>query len=135
MSRRSFFFLSLVCVVGLAAAAYGAWTWKVDDAAKFTCYLLIAILASRLKVVLPEISGTVSVNFLFILIGIVELNFSETLIIGCLAITAQCFFSGSGWPRPSRLLFNVCSSSSSISASYFIYHMVFHVYVPNAPSL
>src|SRR5258708_12278547 len=135
MAVRSRLFILIVWLVGMAALAYGAWTFHIDDPLKFAAYCVISLVASRLKVNLPEISGTVSVNFLFILIGIVELNFSETLIIGCLAITAQCFFSGSGWPRPSRLLFNVCSSSSAIWAAYFIYHGVLHGYVQKSPSL
>src|SRR5258707_1432211 len=135
MPTRARLFISIVCLVGIAAVVWGAWTFHIDDALKFACYCVISLVASRLKVNLPEISGTVSVNFLFNLIGIVELNFSETLIIGCLAITAQCFFSGSGWPRPSRLLFNVCNSSTAIWAAYFIYHGPLHVYVQKSPSL
>src|SRR5258708_6425966 len=135
MPIRARLFISVVCLVGITALVWGAWTFRIDDLLKFSCYCVISLIASRLKVNLPEISGTVSVNFLFILIGIVELNFSETLIIGCLAITAQCFFSGSGWPRPSRLLFNVCNSSTAIWAAYFIYHGPLHVYVQTSPSL
>ena len=123
MSKRAWIFLTLVCLVGLSTAAYAAWTWKVSDGAKFLAYLAIALLASRLKVILPEITGTISVNFLFILIGIVELNFSETLVLGCSAILAQCFSSKRRkWPRPEQILFNVCSASFAIWAAYFVYH-------------
>ena len=87
MSKRAWLFLSLMCLVGAAVGVYGYWTWKVDlDVGKFVAYALIALLASRLRVTLPEITGTISVSFLFILICIVELNFSETLFVGCAAI-------------------------------------------------
>jgi diguanylate cyclase (GGDEF)-like protein/putative nucleotidyltransferase with HDIG domain len=111
-----------MCLLGLATGAYAAWTWRVSDAPKFLAYLLIALLASRLKVVLPEITGTISVNFLFILIGIVELSFSETLVLGCSAILAQCFISRRQWPRPEQLLFNVCSAAFAIWAAYSVFH-------------
>jgi diguanylate cyclase (GGDEF)-like protein/putative nucleotidyltransferase with HDIG domain len=122
MPKRASLFLFAISMVGIAALAYGAWTFTVGDPLKFACYFLISLLASWLKVKLPEISGTVSVNFLFILIGVVELSFSETLIIGCAAIVAQCFFSTSGWPKLERLLFNVCSTALAIWAAYFVFH-------------
>ena len=46
---------------------------------KFACYLVAALLASSLKVSLPGIEGTLSVNFLFTLLGILELSLPETL--------------------------------------------------------
>jgi diguanylate cyclase (GGDEF)-like protein/putative nucleotidyltransferase with HDIG domain len=111
-----------VCLLGLLTVIYGAWTWKVDDATKFVAYLVTAILASRLKVGLPEVTGTMSVNFLFILISIAELNFSETMALGCSAILAQCFINGRRWPKPEQVLFNVSSSAVAIAVAYFTYH-------------
>src|SRR5438477_9716318 len=122
MSRRALLFLIAVCLLGFATLLYGAWTWSIDDLPKFIAYFLISIIASRLKVNLPEITGTISVNFLFILIGIVELNFSETLVMGCAAIIVQCFISRDHWPRTEQVLFNVCSASFAIWAAYFVYH-------------
>ncbi|HXB22962.1 MAG TPA: HD domain-containing phosphohydrolase [Candidatus Solibacter sp.] len=122
MSRRALLFLIAVCLLGFSTLLYGAWTWTIPDLPKFVAYFLISIVASRLKVNLPEITGTVSVNFLFILIGIVELNFSETLFIGCAAILAQSFISRRNWPKLEQVVFNVSSVSFAIWASYFIFH-------------
>ncbi|HEY6971779.1 MAG TPA: HD domain-containing phosphohydrolase [Candidatus Angelobacter sp.] len=121
MPKAAWLFLSLVCVVGVAIMAYG-WTWRVEDVPKFIAYSLIALLASRLRVSLPEITGTISVSFLFILICIVELSLSETLFVGCAAIVVQCFARRNKWPRPEQVLFNVCSAAFAIWAAYFVYH-------------
>ena len=59
--------------------------WQSADLARFVCYVAVAVLASGLKVQLPGIDGTMSVNFLFILLGIMELSLPETLVIGCAA--------------------------------------------------
>jgi diguanylate cyclase (GGDEF)-like protein/putative nucleotidyltransferase with HDIG domain len=122
MPKKASLFLLLISMAGIATLAYGAWTFAVGDILKFACYFGISLVSSWLKVKLPEISGTVSVNFLFILIGIVDLTFSETLLIGCAAILAQCFLSTPGWPKWERLLFNVSSASLAIWAAYFVYH-------------
>ena len=121
MSKQARLFLSAMCLAGLATAIYGIAVWKIDDPAKFGAYLLSAVLASRLKVELPEITGTISVNFLFILIGISELSFSETLILGCSAILVQCV-TRRRWPKIEQVLFNVSSAAVAIWAGYFIYH-------------
>jgi diguanylate cyclase (GGDEF)-like protein/putative nucleotidyltransferase with HDIG domain len=122
MSRQARFFIYTVCLAGLATALYGGIVWKIDDPTKFFAYLLTALLASRLKVELPEITGTISVNFLFILIGIAELSFSETLILGCSAILVQCFMTRRRWPKIEQVLFNISSAAFAIAAAYFIYH-------------
>ncbi len=94
MSRKATSFYWAVCAAGLAALAVGAWYFAISDLSRFLVYLLVAAFASRLKINIPEINGTVSVNFIFILIGIAELNYSETLIIGCTAILTQSLVFG-----------------------------------------
>src|SRR6185369_3261116 len=124
--KQARLFLFAVCLAGLATAIYGVTVWKIDDPAKAAAYLLTALLASRLKVELPEITGTISVNFLFILLGIAELTFSETLVLGCSAILVQCLFTKRRWPRLEQVLFNISSAAVAIWAAYFTYHGPLH---------
>src|SRR5579872_4375670 len=135
MSRRALIFLSVVYLLGASTLAYGASTWKIENPAKFLAYLAMAILASRLKVMLPEITGSVSVNFLFILIGIVELNFTETLCMGCAAILAQSYMNRHKWPTVVQVLFNLGSASFAIGAAYFVYHGPLHARMSESYSL
>lgn len=125
MSKRAWAFLWFMCLLGAAIFAFG-WTWRVDDVPKFIAYAIIALIAAHLRVSLPEITGTISVSFLFILIGIVELSFSETLFVGCTAILVQCFAKRKVWPRPEQVLFNVCSAAFAIWCSYYVYHGPLH---------
>lgn len=122
MSKQARLFLITICLAGFATVIYGGIVWKIAHPAKFAAYLLVALLASRLKVELPEITGTISVNFLFILIGIAELTFSETLLLGCSAILVQCLLTKRRWPRLEQVLFNVSSAAIAIWVAYFVYH-------------
>src|SRR5580704_17154270 len=70
-------------------AAIGAWLlgtallhWHARDLVQFGCYFAIAILASTLKIQLPGMESTMSVHFLFVLLGTLELSLAETLAIG-----------------------------------------------------
>ena len=69
MSLSSKLFIALVVISGTGTLLYGGIHQSSKNIAEFICYLGIAIVASRLKVNLPGITGTLSVNFLFILIG------------------------------------------------------------------
>ena len=113
---------------------YGAIHQSSKNIAEFICYLGIAILASRLKVNLPGITGTLSVNFLFILIGVLELSFSETLILGAVSMMAQCLFPDR--PNAIQVTFNVCAGSISTALAYVVYHHpLTNLVIGNAPLL
>jgi hypothetical protein len=92
MSLGARLYVGVMVGLGTAVLAVGALHPTSHQPMKFLCYLLVAVAASRLKVNLPGITGTMSVNFLFILLGILELSFAETLALGCAAILTQCFY-------------------------------------------
>src|SRR4030081_4035252 len=92
MSIRARLFIGATAALGMWALAHALWHWQSVDLTRFVCYLLVAVLASSLKVQLPGIDGTMSVNFLFILLSVLELNLPETLVLGCTATLAQCLF-------------------------------------------
>ncbi len=113
-------FIALVVFAGTATLLYGAIHQSSKNIAEFICYLGIAILASRLKVTLPGITGTLSVSFLFILVGILELSFSETLILGAVSMLAQCLYPDR--PKAIQVTFNICAGSVSTALAYVVYH-------------
>jgi diguanylate cyclase (GGDEF)-like protein/putative nucleotidyltransferase with HDIG domain len=88
----------------------------------FVTYLAVTILASGLKVTLPGVTGTMSVWFLFMLIGFTELSLGETLTLGCAAALVQCFWQAKRSPRPEQVLFNVAAVALAAFAGYSTYH-------------
>ena len=110
----------MIVLAGLGTLIYGGIQQSSKNIAEFICYLGIAILASRLKVNLPGITGTLSVNFLFILIGVLELSFTETLILGAVSMVAQCLYPDR--PRAIQVTFNVCAGSISTALAYLVFH-------------
>lgn len=127
-------FIGVVILAGLGTLIYGGIHQTSNNIAEFICYLGIAVLASRLKVNLPGITGTLSVNFLFILIGVLDLSFSETLILGAISMVAQCFYPER--PRALQLAFNVCAGSIATALAYLAYHQRFiHVVLNSRPIL
>src|ERR1700756_4378992 len=114
-------FISTVVLAGVCVLGYAVLHPSSSQPLRFVCYMLVALIASRLKVNLPGITGTMSVNFLFILLGILELSFAETLALGCVAILTQCFYRDR--PRLVQVVFNTCATSFAIALAYCIYHV------------
>src|ERR1700685_2732770 len=113
-------FVGLVIAAGTACLLEAAIHPSSKNIAEFICYMGIAILASRLRVTLPGITGTLSVNFLFILVGIAELGYAEALTLGAVSMLAQSLYPA----RPSalQLTFNVCAGALSTALAFLVYH-------------
>src|SRR5579859_482743 len=120
LSASAKLFITLIVLAGLGSLLYAGIHQSSKNIAEFICYLGIAVLASRLKVNLPGITGTLSVNFLFILIGVLELSFSETMILGAVSMLAQCLYPDR--PRALQITFNICAGSVSTALAYLVYH-------------
>lgn len=123
MSIKARLFIGTTVTLGALALTYASLHWQTADLTRFICYLLVAVLASGLKVQLPGIDGTMSVNFLFILLGVLELSLPETMILGCTATLAQCLSGNRQKLVPVKVLFNVFGMmANAIAVSYFAYH-------------
>ena len=124
-------------IVGMALAACACFVpacvhWQSNDPVKFICYLIAAMLASSLKVVLPGVEGTLSVNFLFTLLGILELSLPETLAIGLVSTLAQFYWRPVRGLKLVQLVFNLSQVTVSSAAAYGAYKLV-AIYVLHAP--
>jgi len=127
-------FIAIVVLCGTSVLTYTVFHGNSQNPLKFFCYLVIALIASRLKVNLPGITGTMSVNFLFLLLGVLELSFAETMALGCAAVVVQCFDRDR--PMPVQIAFNVCSTALAIAATFASYRFsLFHRLVSNPSTL
>src|ERR1700749_4334257 len=116
-------FVGITAAPGLVVLGIALFHLQSQDLMRFACYLAVAILASGLKVQLPGIDGTMSVNFLFILLGVLELSLPETLLIGCTATLVQSVWQSRNGRDPVKILFNVAGRMGNASTlTYLTYH-------------
>jgi diguanylate cyclase (GGDEF)-like protein/putative nucleotidyltransferase with HDIG domain len=134
LTLRAKMFIGLVVALGTGVLVFGAVHQSSKNIAEFICYMGIAVLASRMKVNLPGITGTMSVNFLFVLLGVLELSFSETLILGCVSILVQSLYPDR--PNALQITFNVCAGAISTALAYLVYnHPLTNLLVDSRPLL
>jgi putative nucleotidyltransferase with HDIG domain len=120
--------------IGSAIIFWALLNWQPHDHLQFLSFLGATILASVLKVRLPGVAGTVSVNALFILVGIVNLSLPEALALGVVSIFVQCTWRPKNRPKPVQVAFNVCSMATAVYVTARVYDYA-HSHLPEPASL
>jgi putative nucleotidyltransferase with HDIG domain len=118
-----------VYIAGMVLAAVGCcglafFHWQSSDPVKFSCYVAAAMLAAMFKVTLPGIEGTLSVNFIFTLLGILEMSLPETLLIGLVSTLAQFYWKPARRLKLIQLIFNLSQVTVCSAAAYGVYKLV-----------
>ncbi len=122
MSIPARIFIGLVLLTGLASLLQASTDDVTTSLEQFLCYLILALVSSGLKVTLPGVTGTMSVFFLFILLGVAELNMLQTMILGLSAALVQCFWGAKVRPKALQILFNLAAIATAIAVAFSAYH-------------
>jgi signal transduction histidine kinase/CheY-like chemotaxis protein len=107
----------------MAAAAVVWAAWRVGGGFPPAVFLYIggALAASGFKVKLPGVTGTLSLNFIFILTGIADLPLFPVLLVGCCSAVAQSVLRSKGKTAPVQTAFNLANLVVSIAAGHAAY--------------
>src|ERR671930_410891 len=114
-SSTSKMFLAVVALCGLIVLWNACLYPGSADYVRFGCFLLVACLAARLKVKLPGLTGSMSVNLPFILVAVAEMTFMEA--VAGLSTFVQ------GLPRATQKFsadqatFNSCNMALAVAAT------------------
>ena len=122
LDQRAAGFILLQLLAGFPLIPFALLHWHSDDKFRFVCFLAVALGASLFKVRLPGIQATMSANFLFILVGILDLSYPETLVMGCLGGLAQTLWQAKPRPRLIQLLFTFANLAISVTAASLVFH-------------
>jgi len=105
-----------MAAAGVSAAGYAALHSKISNPMETVALLVVTLLASRLKVKLPGVTGSMSVNLPFILLAAGRLSMIEAVIIGCLAGLVQSYPSKQGFSA-SKVVFNTANLAVTLVLS------------------
>lgn len=87
-------FVALIAISGLLVLGNAVLSTRSVPTGRFVSFLLVACLAARLKIKLPGLNGTMSVNLPFILLAAVEMSLAEAVVVGCISTLVQCLPRG-----------------------------------------
>jgi signal transduction histidine kinase/CheY-like chemotaxis protein len=130
MSWSARAYIASVMTLGVAGLLVSVVNWSDSGAVRFIAYLIVAVLSSGLKVHLPSIKGTLSVNFLFVLFAILELSLSETLVLATASFTVQYIWGTRERRQFVKLGFNFGNAVISTMLAYLVHHIPgWHMYL------
>ena len=118
MPNRCKLYVGAVITAGSLLLGASLLQWTSPEPLHYLAYLALTLLASLLKLRLPRMTGTYSLNFLFILIGIAHFTLPETLLAGCAAGAFQTVFNTKQRPTLVQVLFNVGNLSLSMGVCF-----------------
>jgi len=124
MTRKAQWFVGTTIAVGVCLLAYGvASEITIGHSVAYLTYLILALFASTLKIHLPGITGTISVNFLIILMAVATCTFGETVLLAAASCVVQCLWRSRTRPRLVQVAFNVSALAISSGVSYRATHL------------
>jgi len=115
-------YIGLVLASGAALLGYAAWHWPAGGYQQFVIYLGLATLASTLKVRIPGMEGTMSPNFLFLLLAMTACRFSEVVVISLVAALMQCLWAAKR-PRLVQVAFSASTLMLSSAVAFKLGHL------------
>lgn len=121
LSTTAKLYIGGITSAGLAVLAVSSLHWTSADPLRFVVFLLLTALASGVKVSLPGVSGTMSLNLILILAGIIQFTLGEAVDIAIVSALVQCFWPLKERPRWTQVLFTTgltVASTALADAAY-----------------
>jgi len=112
---KAFVSVNAIAALGCFAAAIAHPVF--NGYGEFFCYLSVVLLTSTLKVTLPGIDGTLSVSFIFLFMGILEMTYAETLVLVVASVLVQSYWHSSKRLKPIQVIFNVSQLTVATTAA------------------
>ena len=128
LSTKTKMFVGLVVVLGTGILLQVPLTWGHPAYGRFAGTLLVALFAARLKISLPKLTGSMSVNLPFILLAVSELSLAEALLIAGASTLVQCLWSESSQQKLLKTIFNVSVMLMAAEAAW----LTFQATAPNS---
>jgi CheY-like chemotaxis protein/nitrogen-specific signal transduction histidine kinase len=120
MTTPAKIYITGIVAAGLASVAYACMATSLGSPVLLLTYLAASIATSSMKISLPNIHGTLSVNFLFILLALAQLTLAEAMLTAVGAVIWQYLWHARERREFVKLLFNVSSICCAVWASHMV---------------
>jgi diguanylate cyclase (GGDEF)-like protein/putative nucleotidyltransferase with HDIG domain len=117
---RAYWSATILTGTVLVAAVLSGWDFTHENLPKLGLYLAAAVLTSRLKVRLPGVFGTLSMNYVFMFLALLELQLGSAVVIALAGILAQTLLFPKQKPLWEQVLFSVLGIVLPILATGFV---------------
>ena len=120
---KLFILCELAVALSVVSLALAQWSWS--GAVSFLILLGLSTATGAMKVVLPGMQGSLSLSYVFLMLGIVRMSMGETLLMGWTASLVQSYWHYNKKPAAIQLVFNLSVIALSIGAGSLLFHSRF----------
>src|SRR6266700_5744206 len=113
-------YIAMIAAFATVVLAVVASRWNPESLGRFFLFFALAMVASAMKIRLPGFKTTISINFVFILIGIALFSFGETVLIGLGGALVQSLWNTQTRPKPVQVLFNAACLTVCTAAAFVV---------------
>ncbi|MCS7024771.1 MAG: diguanylate cyclase [Bryobacteraceae bacterium] len=126
MTRAPVAFACVVICLGLGSAIVALANFRAADLTRFFIFLGLGLVAASQQIGMPPLRGVLSLNFLFVLIGLPQLSLGENMTIALAATLVQSRTS----PQPDRrwvqtifhlATFHLATVAIAVQAAHFVF--------------
>jgi putative nucleotidyltransferase with HDIG domain len=121
MYARAKTYIGLVLLLGAASALVSALRWETSEPIWFVTLFVLSIVTSLLRVTLPSIQGSLSLNYVFLIWGVARLGLGETILMGIVSAVVQTYWRCEKKPQPIQVTFNLALIALSVTASKLVF--------------
>jgi hypothetical protein len=108
-------------IAGIALlVATVAWDFRLPEPTRFMTCLALALLGSTFKIRLPRMQGSISINFVLVLIAIAQMTLTEALLVGVSGTLVQCVWRTRTRPKLVQVLFNISTLTVSVILAFAV---------------
>ena len=115
-------YIAMIAAVATAVLMVAVARWTSENFARYFLFFAPAMVASAMKIRLPGFKTTISINFVFVLIGIALFSFGETVLIGLGGALVQSLWNTQTRPKPVQVLFNAACLTVCTAAAFWASH-------------
>jgi type IV secretory pathway TrbD component len=112
-------YIAMIAAVAMAVLIMVASRWTPGNFGRFFLFFALAMVASAMKIRLPGFKTTISINFVFILIGLALFSFGETVLIGLGGALVQSLWKTQTRPKAVQVLFNASCLTVCTAAAFW----------------
>src|SRR5260370_3405548 len=117
-------YIATIAAAATAVLAVVALRWNPENFLRFLLFFALAMVPSAIKIRLPGFKTTISINFVFILMGLALFSLGETVLIGLGAALVQSLCKTQQRPKAVQVLFNVACLTVCTAAAVLTSHAV-----------
>ena len=132
-------FRTKMLILLLTLSAVAATVWAVQHSSghwlSFAVFLTAILLTSGMKVILPQGEGTMSLNFPFLLLAILQLPPLQIILLAALSVAVQCRVRVKKLFTAVQIVFNIANSIVSSMGALLAFAMLTQRGMVPAPAL